>query len=205
MKQKKYLKFIIIALIIIMCGINKISAFSDDNIVVTKDENITNFQHKQDPFYVGEQYYNMPIEKRVQFMNNALKTQETTLPIYYIYFAEDIYPKDKDTAAFLFMLGYYLSVQDVSMCMDKSATSAIGGFGYIAPNSAEYVSKLSNEKMNKLINHVFEKEESLTSRPDPKWICYHGMAAFTGEVKTLPESEYDKIRAEVREKFKKSK
>lgn len=189
----------------VLLSVNYGFAFSKKDVVVTKNGNITNIQHKQDPFYLGEQYYTMPAEKRVQFMNKALKTPETTLPIYYIYFAEDVYPKDKDTAAFLFMLGYYLSVQDVSLCTDKTAYGAISGLGFIAPYSAAYVSKLSSEKMEQLKNKVFTTEKTLTKRPDPIWICYHGMDSFTGEVKTLPKSEYDKVRNEVREKFKQNK
>ena len=59
--------------------------------------------------------------------------------------------------------------------------------------------------MEQLKNKVFTTEKTLTKRPDPIWICYHGMDSFTGEVKTLPKSEYDKVRNEVREKFKQNK
>lgn len=191
--------------VFILLSVNRGFAFSEKDVVVTKVGNVTNFQHKKDPFYLGEKYLNMSENERIKFMEKSLDNPETTLPIYYVYFAEDIYPQNKDLAAYLFMLGYYLSVQDVSMCTDKSAMGAIGGLRYVAPNSAVYVSKLSESKMESLKNSVFEKEDSLTNRPDPKWICYHGMEAFYGEVKTLPMSEYDRVKKEVKEKFKKNK
>ncbi len=202
MFNKNFLKCLIA--IIALFSVNNVFAVSKD-VVVTKNGNVTNFQHTKDPFYLGQQYLKMPPQKRAAFRDKALKNPQTTLPIYYIYFAEDIYPQDKDTAAFLFMYGYYLSVQDVSMCTDKSAMGVLQGLGYVAPNSAIYVSKLSKSKMAEMKMRVFSKEETLTQRPNPKWICYHGMEAFSGEVKTLPMSEYDRVKKQVKAEFKKNK
>ena len=39
------------------------------------------------------------------------------------------------------------------------------------------------------------------NRPDPKWICYHGIEVFSnkGKVSTVPKDEWDKNRNAMRE------
>ena len=164
-------------------------------IIVTTQGNVTNFQSVNDPFYLAEQYYNMPGYRKKEIIDLVKNYSDDILPIYYIAVAEDIYPTDKNLAAFLYAIGRFRSIEDVGMCKDTSAYGAIKGFPYVAPKTAKYIANMKNSSLAELLQKTLEWDIQHPKRPNYKWICYHAMEVFTndGKVSTLPESKYDKL------------
>ena len=52
-----------------------------------------------------------------------------------------------------------------------------------------------------LLQKVLDWDENHSNRPDPKWICYHGIEVFAnkGKVSTIPKDEWDKNKNAMRE------
>ena len=164
-------------------------------IVITTQGNVTNFQSINDPFYLAEEYNEMPESRKNEIINSVKSYSKDILPIYYIVVAEDIYPTDKNLAAFLYAVGRLRSIEDVGMCTDKSAYEVINGLPYVAPKTAKYIAKMSDSSLAQLLQKTLDWDIQHTERPNYKWICYHGMEVFTndGKVTTLPKNNFNNI------------
>ena len=171
--------------------------------VITKNGNLTNYQSINDPIYLANEYKQMPEAKKKEYIDAVKNYSDKVLPIYYITVAEDIYPTDKNLAAFLFYIGMFRSVEDVQMCKDTSAQQVLLLMPTVALDTAKYISKMKPKKRYKLLQAVLDWDETHPNRPDPKWICYHGINVFTnnGKVSTYPKSKFEDIKRDSRASF----
>lgn len=169
--------------------------------IVTTQGNITNYQSINDPFYLATEYKNMPQTKKDEYINSVKIYSDNILPIYYIAVAEDLFSSDKNLAAFLYAAGRFRSVQDVAVCKDTSAYQAINILPEVAPNTSNYIANMSDRELANLLQKVLDWDEKHSNRPDPKWICYHGIEVFSnkGKVSTIPKDEWDKNKNTMRE------
>lgn len=172
-----------------------------NGFVVEKNGNVTNYQSINDPFYLVEEYKQMPEKKKNEIINSVKNYSADILPIYYIAVAEDIYPTDKKLASFLYALGRYRSIQDVMVCADKSAYQAARMLPLVAPKTAAYISKMNSNDLADLLQKVLDFDAKNPNRPDPKWICYHGVEVFSnkGKVSTISKDEWNKNKNKMRE------
>lgn len=172
-----------------------------NGFVVEKNGNVTNYQSINDPFYLVEEYKQMPEKKKNEIINSVKNYSADVLPIYYIAVAEDIYPTDKKLASFLYALGRYRSIQDVMVCADKSAYQAARMLPLVAPKTAAYISKMNSNDLADLLQKVLDFDAKNPNRPDPKWICYHGVEVFSnkGKVSTISKDEWNKNKNKMRE------
>lgn len=169
-------------------------------IIITTDGNVTNYQSVHDPFYLAQEYYNMPEAKKKEIIDSVKNYSDDILPIYYIVVAEDIYSQNKNLAAFLYAIVRYRSIQDVSACKDNSANGAINGLPYAAEKTSKYISQMDDKKLANLLQKVLDWDKEHPNRPEPKWICYHGMEVFTnnGKVSTISKKEFEIKKDEIR-------
>ena len=172
-----------------------------NGFVIVKNGNVTNYQSINDPFYLVEEYKQMPEKKKKEIVNSVKNYSADVLPIYYIAVAEDIYPTDKNLASFLYALGRYRSIQDVMVCADKSAYQAARMLPLVAPKTAAYISKMNSNDLANLLQKVLDFDLKNPNRPDPKWICYHGIEVFSnkGKVSTISKDEWNKNKNKMRE------
>lgn len=172
-----------------------------NGFVIVKNGNVTNYQSINDPFYLVEEYKQMPEKKKKEIVNSVKNYSADVLPIYYIAVAEDIYPTDKNLASFLYALGRYRSIQDVMVCADKSAYQAARMLPLVAPKTAAYISKMNSNDLANLLQKVLDFDSKNPNRPDPKWICYHGVEVFSnkGKVSTISKDEWNKNKNKMRE------
>lgn len=172
-----------------------------NGFVVEKNGNVTNYQSINDPFYLVEEYKQMPEKKKNEIINSVKNYSADILPIYYIAVAEDIYPTNKNLASFLYALGRYRSIQDVMVCADKSAYQAARMLPLVAPKTAAYISKMNSNDLADLLQKVLDFDAKNPNRPDPKWICYHGVEVFSnkGKVSTISKDEWNKNKNKMRE------
>lgn len=166
--------------------------FARNGIIMTTQGNVTNLQYIHDPFYLAEQYFVMPKDEKDKYIKSVTTYSAEALPIYYIAVSQDIFPKNKNLASFLYLAGYYRSIQDVCVCKDKSAQKALIGFKYVAPDTAEYIAKMSDEKLAKLMQRVLDWDKQYPQRPNPEWICYHGMEVLSngGKIRKTSKIRY---------------
>ncbi len=169
--------------------------------VIVKNGNVTNYSSINDPFYLVEEYKQMPQKRKKEIIDSVKKYSADTLPIYYIAVAEDIYPSNKNLAAFLYAIGRYRSIQDVMACADKSAYQAARMLPLVAPKTSVYISKMNSNELASLLQKVLDFDAKNPNRPDPKWICYHGVEVFSnnGKVSTIPKDEWNKNINNMRE------
>ena len=151
--------------------------------------------------YLVEEYKQMPEKKKKEIINSVKNYSADILPIYYIAVAEDIYPTNKNSASFLYALGRYRSIQDVMVCADKSAYQAAQMLPLVAPKTAVYISKMNSNDLADLLQKVLDFDSKNPNRPDPKWICYHGIEVFAnkGKVSTISKDEWNKNKNKMRE------
>lgn len=172
-----------------------------NGFVIVKNGNVTNYQSINDPFYLVEEYKQMPEKKKKEIVNSVKNYSADVLPIYYIAVAEDIYPTNKNLASFLYALGRYRSIQDVMVCADKSAYQAASMLPVVAPKTAAYISKMNSNDLANLLQKVLDFDLKNPNRPEPKWICYHGIEVFSnkGKVSTISKDEWNKNKNKMRE------
>lgn len=168
--------------------------------IVTVQGNITNYQSVYDPFYLVAEYKNMSQTKKDEYINSVKNYSDNILPIYYIAVAEDLFSSDKNLAAFLYAAGRFRAVQDVAVCKDTSAFQAINILPEVAPNTSNYIAHMSDSELANLLQKVLDWDEEHSNRPDPKWICYHGMEVFTnnGKVRTISNIKFNSRKAYAR-------
>lgn len=168
--------------------------------IVTTQGNITNYQSVYDPFYLAAEYKNMPQTKKDEYINSVKNYSDNILPIYYIAVAEDLFSSDKNLAAFLYAAGRFPAVQDAAVCKDTSAYQAINILPEVAPDTSNYIANMSDSELANLLQKVLDWDEKHSNRPDPKWICYHGMEVFTnnGKVRTISNIKFNSKKAYAR-------
>ena len=168
--------------------------------IVTTQGNITNYQSVYDPFYLAAEYKNMPQTKKDEYINSVKNYSDNILPIYYIAVAEDLFSSDKNLAAFLYAAGRFRAVQDAAVCKDTSAYQAINILPEVAPDTSNYIANMSDSELANLLQKVLDWDEKHSNRPDPKWICYHGMEVFTnnGKVRTISNIKFKSKKAYAR-------
>ena len=168
--------------------------------IVTTQGNITNYQSVYDPFYLAAEYKNMPQTKKDEYINSVKNYSDNILPIYYIAVAEDLFSSDKNLAAFLYAAGRFRAVQDAAVCKDTSAYQAINILPEVAPDTSNYIANMSDSELANLLQKVLDWDEKHSNRPDPKWICYHGMEVFTnnGKVRTISNIKFNSKKAYAR-------
>lgn len=168
--------------------------------IVTTQGNITNYQSVYDPFYLAAEYKNMPQTKKDEYINSVKNYSDNILPIYYIAVAEDLFSSDKNLAAFLYAAGRFRVVQDAAVCKDTSAYQAINILPEVAPDTSNYIANMSDSELANLLQKVLDWDEKHSNRPDPKWICYHGMEVFTnnGKVRTISNIKFNSKKAYAR-------
>lgn len=151
------------------------------------------------PEYVLQTFKKMSAKQKEQFAEDIINYPDKVLPLYYVSIADDIFEINKRKAVFLFMVGRFRSVQDVMMCKDETARSAISVFPYMASRTTDYIEKMSNKKLALILQDVLDWDKSHTKRPSPEWICYHGMQALEdGTVQTLPTKDFQNILKQTR-------
>lgn len=170
-------------------------------IVVSKNGNVTNYQSVNDPFYLVSEYKNMPKSKKKEIINSVKNSSSDILPIYYIAVSEDVYSNNNKLAAYLYVLGRYRTIQDVAVCKDNSAAQAISALPFVAPKTSQYISKMDKKDLAKLLQKVLDWDEKHPNRPEPKWICYHGMEVFmnNGNVTTVSQKEWDTRKDKIKQ------
>lgn len=175
-------------------------------IVVTSKGNVTNYQSINDPIYLAEEYKKMPEVQKKKYIDAVKNYSDDVLPIYYIAVADDIFPKNKSLATFLYMVGRFRSIEDVQMCKDTSAGQIVGLLPFLAPNTINYMSKMTTEEKIKVLHDVLDWDEKHPNRPDPIWICYHGINVFINDVKveTYPKEKFESIKKATRESILKA-
>lgn len=172
-----------------------------NGFVIVKNGNVTNFKSINDPFYLVEEYKQMPEKKKKEIINSVKNYSADILPIYYVAVADDIYAYNKNLASFLYAIGRYRSIQDVMVCADKSAYQAARMLPLVAPKTAGYISKMNSNDLANLLQKVLDFDLKNPNRPEPKWICYHGIEVFSnkGKVTTVSKEEWIKNKNAMRE------
>lgn len=172
-------------------------------IIMNGDDN--NIQVKS-PLYLATEYKQMTEVQKKKYINAVLYSNNNVVPAYYMKIAEEIYPTDKNLAAFLYTAGMFRSTEDVQMCKDQTAQQGTFLFQFIAPETTTYISKMENKERIKLLQDVLDWDEKYPNRPDPKWICYHGIEAFDndGEVETYSKAKFEKIKKGARKSITKA-
>ena len=192
------LSFIFCTIAIVILG-TLLPVFSNPEIITEKHGNITEHRIATDPIRLAENFYKLPFEEKLKILNQS---PDTLLPIYYIAIADEYYANEMKNAGLqLYMLGSLRGMQDTAMCEDYTAKAQIQIYPMLAPNTVKYMINLDNNKLMEIANYVVEWDKQHSTRPNPKWACYHGMQAFMGEVKIKPMNEYPKIQQKFREDF----
>ncbi len=180
----------------------EIIMYAKKGIAVTKNGNLKNYQSMKDPAYLIEEYRNLSDFKKQKYINDVKNYSDTVLPIYYIAVADDVYKQNKNLAALLFTIGRYRITQDALSCKDSSATGIIGMLNFYAMDTASYIGKMGKKKRIKLLQQVLDWDEQHPNRPNPKWVCYHGIDVFINndeQPKIVSSKKYKEIRQKVRE------
>ena len=172
--------------------------FSNPEIITEKQGNITNYRISSDPIKFAEDFDELSSEEKLKLFQNP----NTLLPIYYIAIADYYYASDmKDYGLTFYLLGNLRGMQDSAMCEDYTAREQILMYPMYAPKTVEYMANLDNKKLLEIAKFVIKWDEQHTTRPNPKWACYHGIQAFLGEVKIKPMREYPKMQKKIRKLF----
>lgn len=88
---------------------------------------------------------------------------------------------------------------DASKCEDKTAPQ---GILIIESEFSNIKKTLQNQSdFQEAIKFALEQEEKFKNRPLPKWICSHGIKAFSGELKYKDEELWQKERGEIRARY----
>ncbi len=173
-------------------------AFSNPEIITKKQGNVTYHTNSKDPIKLAQDFYELSPEEKLKL----LKSSDTLLPIYYIAVADYYYANDmKEHGLISYMLGSLRGMQDTAMCVDYTARGQIQMYPMLAPKTAEYMINLDSKKLMKIAKVVVKWDEEHSTRPNPKWACYHGIKSFLGEVEIKPMSEYPAIQKEFRNDF----
>lgn len=188
-----------VALFIIPCK-------TQAKILKQKNNNLINYYNSEDRITQIQTVMQLTIEEKEKILDDAFQNPQKYEPLYYTALSNVYLKTDKDKAAFSYMLGLLRSTQDVSMCKDITARSLISVYPTIANDTAEYISKMDNEKYKKIKKEVVNWDIAHKERYNPQWACYHGLESFsTDKVEMLPMKNYPKMQKKIRKIFLKSK
>lgn len=115
-------------------------------------------------------------------------------PFYYIFFADEMFKKDKELAVYWFSIGSVRITEDAQMCEDKSAMSRLPLYAMMAPETVSYMMNDKDEKflMNTL-KRAIKWDNEHPNRYNPVWACPVNQEN-NESAKLLPSSEFEKIK-----------
>lgn len=167
-----------------------------------KNQKNADYQPVNNPYYLMGKFNTLSEQQKKSLYNEFMAQPSATIPLYYVLFAENTFKTNKNQAAFLFMLGKYLTVQDAYACQNVMSRQAIAGLQFAAPKTAEYITSLSDAKLAKIVSNVLDWETQNPKRPSPEWIC---MPPSEENLKSasilLPNDEIEKNKADIRKNF----
>ncbi len=186
----RLLKLFVVFLFIVF-SVTKIHA----EIIEQTNGNITNFVNTDDRIYQMEQLLEkLSYQEQVKLLDKALANPASYEPIYYVALADSYFQTDKDKAVLTYMIGLLRSTQDIAMCEDISARAQMGIYPMFAPKTVEYMHSMNPKNFDKLKQDAVIWDQNHNNRVNPKWACYHGMAAFSGDVTIKPMLEYQETK-----------
>ena len=107
--------------------------------------------------------------------------------------------KNLGSAQKWYMTAAMMARIDASGCEDKTAPQ---GILIIESEFTDIKKTLHNkDQFNEALQFALEQEEKFKKRPLPKWICSHGIEAFSGELKYKDKAVWEKERNEIRVKY----
>lgn len=189
---------VIILFLLLFFSVGKLQA----EIIEETVGNITNIRNSDDRIYQMEQLLNKlsPVQQ-ANLLDKALANPASYEPIHYIALADSYFRTDKDKAVLTYMIGLLRSTQDIAMCEDMSARAQMGIYPMFAPKTTEYMQSMDQKTFEKLKQDTVNWDINHKNRVNPKWACYHGMAAFSGDVTIKPMSEYKETQKMITEYF----
>ena len=173
--------------------------FANDEVIVEKNGNHTNYVAKKDPVRFAMGVANLPDEEKAKLWAYVQENHDKVPATIYMALADYIYKKNKDEAIFWYMVGRIRTTQDVIMCDDESNTQQMAYYPRMAPNTLNHFSK-NMRKTKAMVKKAVEWDKAHPERINPEWACYHGMNIFMyGQVFTKPMEEYEKVKEEYRQ------
>ena len=139
--------------------------------------------------------------EKKEFINWIQNNPEKTIPVFYMFMADEIYKTNKDDAVFWFSVGKLRAVEDVRMCKDSTNTSQIAVFSMMAPNTVQYQNQKGYKYILEKLEAAIKYDNAHPQRLNPVWACYHGLSAFSGKIEVLPSYEFEKIKNDTQETF----
>ncbi|MCD8025269.1 MAG: hypothetical protein LUE64_07025 [Candidatus Gastranaerophilales bacterium] len=163
-------------------------------------KNSENLYPKNSVMDITNNYYKLEPIDRYKFMTKSLKNVAVLKGIYYTLFAEDIFPMDKNFAAFLYTLGFMRSYQDSLMCADETAKDSLALFSEISPKASAHAQEMSGKDFLGVLEYAIEWDKENPKRPDPDWMCINGKkaAGLNSSMEILPAGEYQKKQEQVK-------
>jgi hypothetical protein len=199
MKNKKVIiTAIIITIVLLLLIIGVVVKKSTVNLSPRARDAVANMQQKNATRTFILLKSLTPKEKK-EVITWMQANPEKVPPFYYMYFADDIFAKNKDEAALWFVIGRLRATEDVQMCKDKTATSQIAIYPMIAPKTLRYIAlKKDYSYIVSIVEKAIKWDEAHPKRVNPVWSCFHGMEAFSHYPELLPMSEYERIQKQTR-------
>jgi hypothetical protein len=139
--------------------------------------------------------------EKKEFINWIQNNPEKTIPVFYMFMADEIYKTNKDEAVFWFSVGKLRSAEDVRMCKDTTNTAQIAIFSMTAPNTVQYQNQKGYKYILEKLEEAIKYDDAHPQRLNPVWACYHGLSAFSGKIEVLPSYEFEKIKKDTQETF----
>ena len=147
-------------------------------------------------------YKNLTDTEKEEFVKYLEKYPEKFPPLFFIITADYVFQTDKDKAIFFYYLGKLRAVEDVYLCEDKTARGQINMYSMLAPKTLQYYA--TDDKMYDpqysidILQKTLDWDDAHPKRLNPIWACYHGIESFSHKPNLVEESEFPKIRNEVR-------
>jgi len=123
------------------------------------------------------------------------------VPYYYLVSMSFAKLKMKDEAINYFELARLTSRIDNIRCNDASSSGAYSALESIYFSSMVELLKKNNNLLSAAKSWAYTYEEKVKDRKPAKWICMHGMKAFSGNQSYLPDDDWQKQRSKLRVKY----
>lgn len=145
-------------------------------------------------------YKSLSDREMAAFVRYLEEKPETLPPFFYIAVADYIYKKDKDKASLWYYIGKLRVYEDVMMCKDETARGQLAMYPMLAENTIRHMAdKMTDTDYTiKIFQASLDWDEVHPQRVSPIWACYHGATAFMHQPELLPDSEFERIKKEVR-------
>ncbi|MCR5261606.1 MAG: hypothetical protein K6C94_07180 [Candidatus Gastranaerophilales bacterium] len=149
-------------------------------------------------------YKNLNDEQIKEFYEYLEKNPGKLPPVYFVMVADKVYENDKDKAVFFYNFGKARAREDVMMCQDTTARQQLMMYGWIAPQTVQYMQTKSSDTqyIDNLALKIIEWDNRYNNRVSPIWACYHGISAFSEKPQLLPKEEFAKIQKQTHEDLK---